>query len=76
MNFEAYDFTIELAVRDYECDMDGVVNNANYLHYLEHDRNECLKTLDLNYTTMTRKDQHLYVARINIEFKYPLRSNN
>lgn len=76
MNLDCYDFTIELAVRDYECDMDGVVNNANYLHYLEHTRNECLKTLDLNYTTMARNDRHLYVARINIEFKYPLRSND
>ena len=76
MNFDQYDFTLELAVRDYECDMDGVVNNANYQHYLEHTRNECLKTLDLNYSTMTKADCHLYVARINIEYKYPLRSND
>lgn len=76
MDLARYDFTLEFAVRDYECDMDGVVNNANYLHYLEHTRNECLKTLDLNYAVMTSQDRHLFVARINMEFKYPLRSND
>jgi acyl-CoA thioester hydrolase len=76
MDLNQYDFTHEFAVRDYECDMDGVVNNANYQHYLEHTRNECLKTLDLNYSVMTKADRHLFVARINIEYKYPLRSND
>lgn len=76
MDFEHYYFTLELMVRDYECDMDGVVNNAVYLNYLEHARNECLKTMDLNYSKMTKADQHLYVARINIEFKYSLKSND
>jgi acyl-CoA thioester hydrolase len=76
MDLEQYNFTLEFDVRDYECDMDGVVNNANYLHYLEHTRNECLKTMDLNYAVMTKEDRHLFVARVNIEFKYPLRSND
>ncbi len=76
MDLKQYDFSLELMVRDYECDMDGVVNNAVYQNYLEHTRNECLKTMDLNYATMTKADQHLYVARINIEYKYPLRSND
>ena len=27
-----------MAVRDYECDIEGIVNNANYLQYCEHTR--------------------------------------
>lgn len=29
---------MEMDVRDYELDSEGIVNNANYLHYMEHTR--------------------------------------
>ena len=38
-------FTLEMAVRDYECDLQAVVNNAVYQNYLEHARHEYLKSL-------------------------------
>ena len=31
-----YQFDLEMKVRDYECDLQGIVNNANYQHYIEH----------------------------------------
>ena len=31
-----YVYEREMEVRDYELDAEGIVNNANYLHYLEH----------------------------------------
>ena len=31
-----YIYELEMKVRDYECDLQGIVNNANYQHYLEH----------------------------------------
>ena len=38
MKEQNYLFSIDLKVRDYECDLQGVVNNANYQHYMEHTR--------------------------------------
>ena len=38
-----YIFSLEIPVRDYELDSEGIVNNANYLHYLEHTRHAFIK---------------------------------
>ena len=32
-----------MRVRDYECDLQGIVNNAVYQHYTEHCRNEFMR---------------------------------
>lgn len=37
-----YELTIK--VRDYEVDSQGIVNNANYLHYLEITRHDFANT--------------------------------
>ena len=44
-----YVFTMKMSVRDYECDLQGIVNNANYLHYIEHTRHEFLKHAGANF---------------------------
>ena len=41
-----------MKVRDYECDLQGVVNNANYQHYMEHTRHEFLESLGVNFGKM------------------------
>ncbi len=40
-----YKFCLDFKVRDYECDMEGIVNNATYMNYLEHARHEFLHTI-------------------------------
>ena len=40
-----YIYELPFKVRDYECDLQGIVNNANYQHYLEHTRHEFLTSV-------------------------------
>ena len=69
-------FSIELKVRDYECDMQGVVNNANYQHYLEHARHEYLQKIGLDFARLTNEGIILVVKRIEIDYHFPLRSGD
>lgn len=67
---------IKLKVRDYECDLQGIVNNANYQHYLEHARHEFLLERGISFAQMHEDGVDAVVARINMEFKTPLRSRD
>lgn len=69
-------FEIELMVRDYECDMQGIVNNAVYQNYLEHCRHEFLNKVGLNFETLCRDGVDAVVSRIEINYKRPLRSRD
>jgi len=69
-------FNIEFKVRDYECDIQGVVNNANYQHYLEHARHEYLKAIKLDFAKLTEEGILLVVKRIEIDYNFPLRSGD
>lgn len=71
-----YDYELEFKVRDYECDLQGVVNNSVYQNYLEHTRHEFLDTIGLNFTELFEKGIMAVVARADMQYKYPLRSND
>ena len=76
MNIDDYKFTHEMKVRDYECDLQGIVNNANYQHYMEHSRHELLDSLGVNFGKLHEDGIDAMVAKITIEYKIPLRSGD
>jgi acyl-CoA thioester hydrolase len=69
-------FKVDLEVRDYECDMEGIVNNAVYMNYLEHARHAFLKHKGFDFAALIQKDIHLVVIRIEADYLYPLRSGD
>lgn len=69
-----YYYVEDMKVRDYECDLQGVVNNANYLHYMEHARHEFLESIGENFQRMHDEGIDAMVARIEIDYKQSLRS--
>jgi len=66
----------EFKVRDYEIDLQGVVNNANYLHYLEHTRHEFLYSKNIDFAGLHEEGKDLLVTRNEIDYKAPLRSHD
>jgi acyl-CoA thioester hydrolase len=71
-----YIFNTEMAVRDYECDIQGVVNNAHYQNYLEHARHEFLVSKGISFTRLHEEGIDLILTRVEIDYKYPLRSHD
>lgn len=67
---------IELKVRDYECDMDHVVNNSVYLNYLEHARHEYLREIGIKFGELSKQGVSLVVTRIEADFKASLVSGD
>jgi len=71
-----YDFTLDFQVRDYECDMQGVVNNSVYQNYLEHTRHEFIKKLGIDFAELTKRKINLVVIRAELDYRYPLKSGD
>lgn len=71
-----YIFELKMKVRDYECDLQGIVNNANYQHYMEHTRHEFLSSVGISFARLHDEGVDPVVARINMAFKTPLRSGD
>jgi acyl-CoA thioester hydrolase len=71
-----YQFTLQFDVRDYECDLQGIVNNAVYQNYLEHTRHVFLKRMGVNFAELAKRGIDLVVVRIEIDYLYPLRSGD
>lgn len=73
---EPHNFSLEMSVRDYECDMQGVVNNSVYQNYLEHARHEYLRAIGIDFKAYTEQRINLVVVRIELDYKYSLSSGD
>ena len=71
-----YIFELQMKVRDYECDLQGIVNNANHQHYIEHTRHEFLSSLGVSFARLHEEGIDPVVARLNMAFKTPLKSGD
>jgi acyl-CoA thioester hydrolase len=69
-------FSLEMAVRDYECDMQGVVNNAVYQNYLEHARHEYLKSIEIDFAALAAQGVNLVVIRAELDYRLSLTSGD
>lgn len=76
MTNKNYDYELEFKVRDYECDLQGVVNNSVYQNYLEHTRHEFLLSVGLDFAEMFKRGITAVVARADIQYKVPLVSGD
>ncbi len=75
-NQDKYIFTLEIAVRDYELDSEGIVNNAVYLHYLEHTRHAFVKQEGIPFGSLTSDGLVPVVRRMEIDYYMPLRTGD
>lgn len=69
-------FSIELSVRDYELDVQGIVNNSVYQNYLEHARHEFLHFHGIDFVDFAQNNILLVVKSIEMNFKNSLVSRD
>ena len=69
-------YETKMKVRDYECDAQGLVNNANYQHYYEVARHEFLEKHGLNYYELHEQGIDAVVVSVYRRYKHSLRGAN
>lgn len=74
METHRYVFELEMKVRDYEVDYQGIVNNSVYLNYMEHTRHEFCEQAGLSFADMHARGIDPVLRRAQIDYVSPLRS--
>lgn len=76
INPDDYSFTLEMEVRDYELDCEQIVNNAIYLHYLEHTRHKFCRKAGMPFIEMHNMGIDAVVRKLEMEYFTPLKSGD
>jgi len=71
-----YIYETKLEVRDYECDIQGIVNNSVYQNYLEHTRHKFLLYAGLDFVQLHKENIDPIVYRVELDYKFPLKSGD
>lgn len=61
-------YELKIKVRDYEVDSQGIVNNANYLHYLEITRHDFCEHAGTSFRALQEQGLDPVVRKIEIEY--------
>ena len=73
---KSYQYNLEFTVRDYECDLQGIVNNAVYLNYFEHTRHTFLRSKKIDFARLHSEGIDLVVSRVEVDFRLSLTSGD
>lgn len=73
---DSWPFILEMGVRDYELDLQGIVNNANYLHYFEHARHAFILSRGLDFAAFHASGLDPVVYRAELDYRETLRSGD
>jgi len=65
-------FDYEMEVRDHELDVQGVVNNAVYQHYLEHARHQFLKHIGHDFVQLHENGTDAVVHKVELIYRRSL----
>ena len=69
-------FSLPMQVRDYECDLQGIVNNGVYFNYFEHARHQYLQRIGIDFAQLTKSGVHLVVVRAELDYKQSLQPDD
>lgn len=67
---------LQFEVRDYELDLQGIVNNAVYFNYFEHARHNFLHSKGVNFAELFAEGIAAMVIKSEIEYKASLKSGD
>ena len=59
-------YSLDFVVRDYECDLQGIVNNANYQHYYEHTRHQFLLENNISFAKLHEENIDLIPSNLDL----------
>lgn len=66
------EFNVVVTARDYECDMQGIINNAVYLNYFEHARHCFLAERHTSFTDLIAQDIYLVLFKCELQYYLPI----